>query len=304
MSWISRHRVAAATVAFVGLGAMSLSACGKASDDQQADVIVGGVKSDDSAGAVIARASESTTAVGSGRMRIDVEMSGGPLGAGGTFSGTGSFSGSRAELRLDMGQLFEQMMPAQASGTPAFVMHEIVDGSTVYVKVDSGLPIPGLDGWTKLDAGAGAGAATTGGLGVSSGPTGFLESMKGAGQSVEEVGTDTVDGAPVTVYKGTIDPQAALAASPDKADELEGALDQLGGTTMSFTAWIDDQGLVRKMQFDVVGDQSKAAPDMTMTMELYDLGTPVTIDLPPADQVTDGSRLKDFGTNGGGFGTA
>ncbi len=283
---------------------MSLSACGKASDGQQADVIVGGVKSDDSAGAVIARASESTTAVGSGRMRVDVQMSGGPMGAGGTFSGTGSFSGSRAELTLDMGQLFEQMMPAQASGTPAFVMHEIVDGSTVYLKIDSDLPIPGLSGWTKVDIGSGA--SSTGGLGVSSGPNGFLESMKGAGQSVEQVGTDTIDGAPVTVYKGTIDPQAALAASPDKADEMKGALDQLGGTTMSFTAWVDDQGMVRKMQFDIVGDPSKNAPNLTMTMELYDLGTPVTIDLPPADQVTDGSGLlKGLGTNGGGrFGTA
>jgi hypothetical protein len=303
MSWISRHRVAAVAIAVVGLGATSLSACGQASDGQQADVVVGGIRSDDSAGAVLARASESTTEVGSGRMRIDVEVSGGSAGAGGTLSGTGSFSGSRAELTLDMGQLLGSMMPAQASGTPAFVMHEIVDGSTLYLKIDSGLPLPGLDGWTKVDGGSGA--PTTGGLGVSSGPNGFLESMKGAGQSVVEVGTDTIDGAPVTIYTGTIDPEAALAASPDKAEELKGVLDQLGGSAMSFTAWIDDQGLVRRMQFEIAGDQSLGGPNLTMTMELYDLGAPVTIDLPPADQITDGGALKGLGTNGGGLlGTA
>lgn len=294
MSWISRHRGTAAAVAIVGLGAMSLAACGQASDEQQADVIVGErVSPDESAGAVIARASESTTSVESGRMRMSYTMSGSGMGEmfDLTMSGEGSFT--------DFGALAE--LTFQTAGGPAagvggmpldMVIHEIVDGTALYMKVDSAQAIPGLgSGWTKLDMSDMPGAASAGGMGgLGSSFTGFLDSLKGAGSSVVESGTDTIDGDPVTVYTGTIDPQAAMEqASPDDAADVQSALDQLGGTfEMPFIAWVDSDGMVRKLEMHVTADMAGTSMDMTMTIELYDLGAPVTIEVPPADQVTDG----------------
>jgi hypothetical protein len=307
MSWISRHRVAAAAVAVIGLGAMSLTACGKASDGQQADVVVGGIKSDESAGAIIARASESTTSVESGRIRLSYAMSGSGEGESldATITGNGAFSdfGRKVDLTVDMSDL------GGLGGAPTSMqMREIVDGTTLYIKTEGGEAIPGLgSGWMKLDMAEMAGAASgSTALGIT-GWTGFLDSLKGAGASVAETGTDTVDGAPVTVYEGTIDPQAALdQASPEDAQDVQDALEQMGGAfDMPFTAWVDADGMVRRLEMRVRVDMGPVSMQVVMTIELYDFGAPVTVEAPPADQVTDGSSLKGFGTNGGGLlGTA
>jgi hypothetical protein len=45
--------------------------------------------------------------------------------------------------------------------------------------------------------------------------------------------------------------------------------------------WIDDDGIVRRVRTEGSGDLA-----LTLTAELYDLGEPVTITAPPADQVT------------------
>jgi hypothetical protein len=309
MSWISRHRAAAAVVAVVGLGAMSLSACGKASDEQQADVIVGGIKSDDSAGAIIARASESTTSVESGRIRVSYSMSG--SGQGETFdatmTGNGAFSdfGRKVDLTVDL----SDASGSGFGGTPTSMqMREIVDGTALYIKADGNEVIPGLgSGWTKLDMSDLPGAAGAGGgsgLGIT-GWTGFLDSLKGAGASVTETGTDTVDGVPVTVYEGTIDPQAALdQASPEDAQDVQGALDQMGGTfDMPFTAWVDADGMVRRLEMRVQADMGPVSLEVVMTIELYDFGAPVTIEAPPADEVNDGLSGMG-GLFGPEFGTA
>lgn len=309
MRGFSRQRVAAAVV-IVGVGAMSLSACGKADHDQQADVIVGGIKSDESAGAIIARASESTTSVESGRIRVSYSMSG--SGDGETFdatmTGNGAFSdfGRKVDLTVDL----SGASGSGFGGAPmSMQMREIVDGSVVYVTAEGSEAIPGLgSGWTKLDMSELPGGSATGsgsGLGIT-GWTGFLDSLKGAGASVAETGTDTIDGVPVTVYEGTIDPQAALEqASPDDAADVQGALDQMGGTfEMPFTAWVDADGMVRRLEMRVQADMGPVSMEVVMTIELYDFGAPVTIEAPPADQVTDGGLPGMGGLFGPELGTA
>ena len=301
----------------IGLGAVALvvaagplAACG-AGTTGEAFVTVDDAATDTVASAALTRASESTSAVESGRFRISYAISGSGDGESldMTMSGNGSFSdfGQRSELTVEL-------TGGSGSGLGdipgSLVMRQIVDGTTAYVKVETDAAIPGFSpGWMKMDvaelAGDAGGSQSFGVMG--SDFSGFLDSLKGAGGSVVERGTDSIDGVPVTVYEGTIDPEAAIAqASPEDAADVQAALDQMGGTfEMPFTAWVDDDGMVRRLELTVVADMGLATMDMTVTIELYDLGAPITITPPPADEITDfGGASGLGGLVGPGLGTA
>ena len=76
---------------------------------------------------------------------------------------------------------------------------------------------------------------------------------------------------------------------------LQDALKQLRqftGTKLPAEAWIDEQGLLRKL---TLGFTLARTPDgpfrMSFTEELYDFGAAVHVQAPPASQVTDATKL-------------
>lgn len=243
-------------------------------------------------------------------MRVTYSMGGSGDGESfeATMAGSGSFAefGQKAELTIEI----TGGSASSGGDVPgSFVMRQIVDGPTAFVKIESDRAFPGFgQSWLKVDtaesSGGGQGSATFGGFGADW--TGFVDSLKGAGGTVVESGTDTVDGVAVTVYEGTIDPEAALAkASPDETEDVQTALDRLGGSFgMPFTGWVDADGLVRCLELRVSADMSGASMGMTITIELYDLGAPIAITPPPADEVSDLGGLSSFLLGGGGLGTA
>jgi hypothetical protein len=61
--------------------------------------------------------------------------------------------------------------------------------------------------------------------------------------------------------------------------------------------WVGDDGLVHRMALDIQaedfpGTEGDDIEGMTMTFDFYDFGESVTIEPPPADQVTDMSELS------------
>jgi hypothetical protein len=294
-------------VAVIALAGTAAGCGDRGANDDAVRVEVGDDAS--SAGAALVRASDTTGAVETGRMNVTYRMQGSEYGevVDATFTAAGSFAdfGRQAELTLDMSDLARQMGQPAGSAPSSMVMHEIVDGTTIYVKVDSDEAVPGLgDGWMKMDIAAlgESGDSPLGGAsGLGGGPAGMLESLKGAGASVEETGTDTIDGVPVTVYSGTIDPDAAVqAASPDKVDEVRGALEESGMmASMPFTAYVDRDGLVRRLEMQVKMGVDDTSMQMSMTVDFSDFDAPITITPPPADEVTDMSDLSSFIGAGG-----
>jgi hypothetical protein len=256
------------------------------------------------AGEVLARASETTGAIETGRMSFtyDYRFRTGGRTATATLQAEGAFAdhGRRQELTADMTSYLRDLagqVPAPPADLPtSMAMHVVQDGSVVYMRFDIDPPEPGSGLWYSFDY-AELGVPT-GSIeqpaGLGGGVSSFVESLKGAGQTVDEVGTEEIDGVPVTRFEGTIDPQAALRnADPDKVDQLREMLAQSGmDGPMPFTAWVDDDGVMRRMSqtvsYEVGGG---TAIEFTMTMDLYDLGAPVTVTPPPADQVRDASEL-------------
>jgi hypothetical protein len=112
-----------------------------------------------------------------------------------------------------------------------------------------GSSLPGFAGLVEGTLGAREGATD---MMVLANPTGYLELDENAISSADQVGTDTVDGVPVTVYKITLDPaqEATVAgANADEASAIQAALavlKQEGYTGTSVDIAIDAGGYIRQ----------------------------------------------------------
>ncbi|MFN8040393.1 MAG: hypothetical protein U0Q07_14370 [Acidimicrobiales bacterium] len=258
--------------------------------------------------AYLAAAAARTSEVTSGAFTLTVGLSGGQgLLDGDLLKADGAFetASARSRMTLDGGAV---------GGTGEIV----TVGDTTYVKTDGlGRLLTGgraiATPWISITGAAGGGrAASVVPFVGTGGARSMLSTLRGAGGQVREAGTDTVDGVAVTHYTGTIDPAAATAADPTAG----GALAQLGTGPIPVEAWVDADGIVRRLELQpdlagasglgglgaigaLGGDDPGSTPRLTLAVELRDIGQPVTIDVPPADQVTPVDPTSLSGPTGG-----
>jgi hypothetical protein len=129
-------------------------------------------------------------------------------------------------------------------------------------------------------------------------PAAILTALEGA-ISVDEVGTDTVDGTDATHYRANVDLLKLLPSfaelAPDaptdaEMQEAKDKLTELGLDTLPIDLWVDGDGYLTQVRFAL--DLSTIAPDragasFSITLTLSDIGEDISIDVPPASQVTD-----------------
>lgn len=287
------------------LAALALAACGGGGNGggDGAAVPTGG----DSADSVLAAAATNASGAGSSKVAftitVQVPQQEGPI----TLSGDGAFDyeTQQGELTYDFGDLFAasgQSLPG--ADEPIEI---ILDGTVVYMKF--GLlssVLPGAKPWIKFDVES---LASQEGIDLSQfesinqgDPSQILEYLRAAG-SVEEVGTEEVRGVETTRYKGVIDLDQAVELAPaDVRDQVRQSIDQLkeqtGLTELPVEVWVDGDGLPARIQYSFEGSIAAAATGTDtegfttiFTMELYDWGTEVTVEPPPASEVTDISEL-------------
>ena len=65
-------------------------------------------------------------------------------------------------------------------------------------------------------------------------------------------------------------------------------------TAIPVDVWVDADQLVRKISIDLDAKQPGTGMPVkaSLVVELYDYGTPLELNLPPADEVVDASTLK------------
>jgi hypothetical protein len=84
-------------------------------------------------------------------------------------------------------------------------------------------------------------------------------------------------------------PAAQRAAAKATIDKV---IASLGSPTVPMDVWVDSDGRVRRMNFDMhVTVAAGTSTDMTMSMEYFDFGVPVHPHAPPASQTTDMASL-------------
>jgi hypothetical protein len=111
-------------------------------------------------------------------------------------------------------------------------------------------------------------------------PVGALKSMQDGIDTVTFEGTEDVDGRELDRYELTIDVKSVMDSL---GSDLPGAAGDEVPDSVTYDLWLDDQDRFAQMQMDLpVMDR-----DVTMEMTLDDWGQDVSIEAPPADEVTD-----------------
>ena len=244
------------------------------------------------------KAADHTASIESMSVSTVVEMHGFPMVGDMKISveGESDSAANKAHLKMDMGDLFGSFGGSTGLPADAGSMEMIVDGDTTYVKSGLFALMPGADQskpWFSAPTGKISDNKT-----LSQGtadPKELLEFIRTAGGEVTEVGHETVRGTETTHLSTVIDIDKLAESAPasDKA-ALEKSLEKLGAagiTEFPLDAWVDSDGRVRKMVMKM--DMSKVGSGqvemdgatMTVTVEMFDFGEPVDIDVPPTDQV-------------------
>jgi hypothetical protein len=178
-------------------------------------------------------------------------------------------------------------------------------GETAYLKFGFFTMMMGAETeWVSMPAEEGAGFEADMQDSLPSDPSDLLEGYESANAEVTDLGRQTVNGVETDHYLITIDAAAFLEElSPSERAELE-ASGPVPNADLPIELWISDEGHVVRMLMEIDGTAiDHASPEeaferMTFTFDVFDINQPITIEAPPADQVTaidDIEGAFDFG---------
>jgi hypothetical protein len=197
------------------------------------------------------------------------------------LSMTGAVDPTTKRMRAEMDM--SALLPAGA-GIPAKISM-VGEGQIVYLLTPAA---PGTaPTWMKVD-GSALTQGATGGLPTGTNPLDSFAQLKAVDAEIEEVGEEDVRGTTTTHYRTRIDMQKVVDAM--SADKRPASADQMIAIgEVPVEVWLDDQDRPRRQRMEIT--LPDGAGTMTITIEAFDFGKPVKIELPPADQVVDGSGV-------------
>lgn len=306
-----------------------VAACGGGGDDTEAGgpAAPGGAKGEavEFKGDLASAASENCKKVDSGRVRMSWQISGGNLPAPVEASFTGEFDNKakRSHLTMDLAPLLKALPNAgggEAGGEAALAaglaqIEIITDGDTTYMKsgfLSALLGGGGGKAWVKFTKGASEGSGGT--LNFSNNLFGgnvcdFTAVLSSVGE-VRKVGTETVDGVATVHFQATVDlTKAAPAAGASEAEQqsFRDFIAASGLQKVPVEVWVGADGIFRRMRMSVdtfdlgavfrttggvtTGSVPAEKVKMTVTVSFTDVNEPVTIELPPPDQVAEPGGL-------------
>jgi hypothetical protein len=194
-------------------------------------------------------------------------------------------------------------------------MRQVMDRFVMYMKSPQFEPALGEGKeWAKIDLersskelGVDLGAVQQPGSGD---PRQMFSQLKAMSGEIERVGNEDVRGVQTTHYSGDVeidnlhrglppDRQEAARRSIERVKEVSGLKDY------PLDVWIDEDDRVRRMRMAMEMEILEQDIAFDLTMEFYDYGTRVSIDVPPEDEVEDLTELAARGASAfGGAGGA
>ncbi|MDF0370997.1 MULTISPECIES: hypothetical protein [Streptomyces] len=235
---------------------------------------------DDPAGTpvtVVRRAAEKLTGAGSAGTRTSMETAAG--GTRVTIRGEGAY-----DFRRQLGRI-KVVLPKDAAGSDEHrPITELLAPGALYMK-NRGAGVP-ADKWVRIDTTTlEDGNLVTGGV---TDPMASAELLRGADE-VTYVGTTELAGVMVRHYRGVADiGRAARAASPSSRGALGAAAKGFSTDSVPFDAYLDDEGLLRKVRHRFTFATEGPAVAVVSTMLLYGFGVPVPVRLPPGADIYTG----------------
>ena len=215
-------------------------------------------------------------------------------------AGAGAGAGEAVELTMDgvvdpatqrtRAEMDLSAVLPEGMGLPAKISL-VTDGQVAYVQVPAA---PGAaPRWQKIE-GAALTQGTVGGLPSGTNPLDSFEQLRAVDAEIEDLGSEDVRGTKTTHYRTRLDMAKVLATMPEEKRPAAGTPEAELFASMPpvpVDVWLDEQDRPRRqrMAFSIPADPMGARPAMEMTLQIeaFDFGTPVTIELPPADQIDD-----------------
>ncbi|WP_233868271.1 hypothetical protein [Streptomyces sp. ST2-7A] len=248
----------------------------------------------------LVRVADVLMTAGTSRVRTAVETASG--GTRVVITGEGVF-----DHTTGMGELVLTVPEAAGGGQPPTGPVTTVFGpGEVYLR-NRGADVP-PDTWVRVGtAGVPDGNLVTGGA---TDPATAAALLRGVTRA-EDRGRVEADGEWLWHHRGTVDPAAAARAVRGRPEEAQFEVVAAGlvGREVTFEAWLDDEGLLRRVtyRFGATGtagtgsadpgrpprpaaptDPARAA-DLVSTTELLDFGVPVEVRVPPEGEIANGT---------------
>jgi hypothetical protein len=253
-------------------------------------------------GESVAQAAERARAAGSANvwMNIVTAIPGGEI----TMTGVGAFDmeNNRGHLSFDTTGTGEAAAASEQVGS----MEAVYDQFVAYLKIPALAQfMPRGKSWVKVDFEAlgnktGIDVDQLSQLGQNN-PMQQLDYLRGA-KDIEEVGNEDVRGIETTHYKGVVDFDALKEELPANAAGSIDRLKELTGIDRApIDVWLDADGLPRRVSYrfdyDVPGatGTGQGSGAIALTVEFFDYGTDVTVDIPPEKEVFDPSQSQAQG---------
>ena len=183
------------------------------------------------------------------------------------------------------------MTVPRAEGGGPIKMEVVADGTVMYVRSSQFGSLPGGSEWMALDLSFGEELDSPLPANVDAkGELALLEAVTG---KVQKLGKEDVRGVPTTHYRGTV-------GVSENAEQLrEGGAEDLAshieeeGSPLRVEAWIDADGLVRRMRLvhSQPPEKDKGPTTIDMRMDFFDFGINPEIDVPESSEVFDATAL-------------
>jgi hypothetical protein len=117
-------------------------------------------------------------------------------------------------------------------------------------------------------------------------PEQTLDMLRASGD-VTEVGPDIVNGESTTEYTGSIDLAKAAKLRGLPQSFVQKVEDATGSSTVPVTVWIGADGLVRQLRETTDTTTAGQSLTTTITIDISDYGTDVSVSAPPSGDVLD-----------------
>ena len=292
----------------MGVAALVLAGCGSTSSSSQSPVRSPGDQS-----RFLASAATKSTGTPSMKTDLSVTMLSSKLPGGRVdMSADGALDNTnhRMDIRLDMSKFMTGLgAGAAALGSPSDWVGEEVgdfDGgrAIIYMKLPALTRLlPGGKPWIKMDLneiGRRAGIDISQFTQFANDPAQMVDWLRAASGDVTTVGTETIYGVSTTHYRATVDlDKYPDLVAPENRDAMRKAVDSLENaahvSSFPMHVWAGKDGLVRQVRAVFTETIQGQTVNVVTSERFYDFGTPVSIALPTADQVTDLSSLTTGG---------
>jgi hypothetical protein len=244
----------------------------------------------------VASAATKTQSATSARVAFSGSFSGPWEGQQFGFDGSGVVDCATGTGSMHFQFQFPAVLSAKLGTSPSMDMiMQSKPGLVMYMRSSIfAKAMPGARPWLKMDLTKYV-AKNGGDLGSlqqlnQTDPLQGLRYLTGASDS-RELGYDRVRGVFTKHYALTMD-LGRLARGNPKLQAMLEELRRVMGTKIPAEAWVDDNGYLRKLTFTFTLANTPDGPfRMHFSEELYDFGAKVSVQTPPAGEVTDMTNL-------------